>query len=116
MAAQQQAQQQAQDPMIQMQMQELQLKAKELALKEKKMLADVAATMDKQELEEQKVSGHLQLEAMRVGAQVKESQAKSQFQQEQAGIKLGADVAKNKAQAAFQAMQVLKDTENNAND
>jgi hypothetical protein len=101
--AQQQAQQQAQDPIIQMQQQELQIKMQELALKEKKLQADTAAATDKQDLEEQKVQGHLELEALRVGAQIKESQAKAQYEQERAGLQLGIDIAKSKAQEGLQA-------------
>jgi hypothetical protein len=99
-AAQAMAQQQAQDPVVQMQMQELQLKAQELQLKEKKIMTDAAAAADKQRLEEEKVKGQLQLESLRVGAQIRESQAKQQFEQERAGLELGADIAKNKAQMA----------------
>jgi hypothetical protein len=102
-AAQMQAQQQAQDPVVQMQMQELELKKQELELKKQKMVADVAAAADKQELREQEVSGKLELEALRTGAQIKESQAKQQFEQERAGIQMGADIAKNKAQMDLQA-------------
>ena len=102
-AAQMQAQQMAQDPIVQMQQQELQLKAQELQLKEKKITADAAAAADKQELEEQKVKGHLELEAMRVGAQIRESQAKSQFEQERAGVQMGIDIAKSKSQTELQA-------------
>jgi hypothetical protein len=132
MAAQQQAQQQAQDPVIQMQQQELQIKMqevqikqqeaqmkmqleqakmqmaqKELELKAQSMMIDAAATSDKQKLEEQKISGQLQLDGMRIGAQIKESQAKQQFNEEQTGVKLGSDIAKNKAQNALQAAQLL---------
>lgn len=114
MAAQQQAQQQQQDPVIQMQQaelqikqQEVQIKAKQLELEAQKFAANAASTVDKQKLEEQKVSGQLQLEAMRVGAQIKESQAKQQFNEEQTGVKLGSDIAKNKAQNALQAAQIL---------
>jgi hypothetical protein len=103
-AAQQQAMQQAQDPVVQMQMQELQLKAKEIELKEKKILVDAAIASDKQELEEQKVSGNLELEALRVGAQINESKNKAQFEQERDGIKLGVDIAKSKAQQLQQAI------------
>jgi hypothetical protein len=103
-AAQMQAMQQQQDPVVQMQMQELQLKAKELDLKEKKILVDATIAADKQELEEQKVSGNLELEALRVGAQINESKQKSQFEQERDGIKLGVDIAKSKAQQLQQAM------------
>ena len=102
-AAQMQAQQQAQDPVVQMQMQELELKKQELELKKQKMVADVAAAADKQELREQEVSGKLELDALKVGAQIKESQAKTQFEQERAGIQMGADIAKNKAQMDLQA-------------
>jgi hypothetical protein len=102
-AAQQQAQQQAQDPVVQMQMQELQLKAEELKLKDKKITLDAAAAADKQQLEEQKVSGRLELDSLKVGAQIKESQAKAEFEQEKTGVQMGADIAKNKAQMALQA-------------
>ena len=102
-AAQMQAQQQAQDPVVQMQLQELQIKQGELELKKQKLMMDAAAASDKQELEEQKVSGQLQLESMRVGAQIKESQAKQQFEQERAGIQMGAEIAKNQKQMDLQA-------------
>ena len=102
-AAQMQAQQMAQDPIVQMQQQELQLKAQELQLKEKKIASDAAAAADKQDLEEQKVKGHLELEAMRVGAQIRESQTKSQYEQERAGVQLGIDIAKSKKQMDLQA-------------
>jgi len=109
-AAQQQAQQQAQDPVVQMQMQELQIRAKEVEIKEKTMMANAAAASDKQQLEEQKVSGQLQIDAMRVGAQIKDSQAKQQFEQERAGVQMGADIAKNKAQSALQAAQIASNS------
>ena len=114
-AAQMQAQQQAQDPVVQMQMQELQLKVQELELKKQKLVSDVAAAADKQELEEQKVSGHLELESLKVGAQIKESQAKTQFEQERAGIQMGADIAKNKAQMDLQARTTALQNSSNQN-
>ena len=103
-AAQKQAMQQQQDPVVQMQQQELQLRAKEVELKEKKILVDAAIAADKQELEEQKVSGNLELEALRVGAQINESKNKAQFDQERAGVELGIDIAKSKAQERQQAI------------
>jgi hypothetical protein len=103
-AAQMQAMQQQQDPVVQMQQQELQIKAKEVELKEKKILIDAAIAADKQELEEQKVSGKLELDALRVGAQINESKNKAEFEQERAGVQLGVDIAKSKAQQLQQAM------------
>jgi hypothetical protein len=97
-AAQMQAQQQMQDPVMQLQMQELQLKGQELELKKQKIMMDAAAKADAQALKEQEVSGKLELEALRTGAQIKESEFKQQFEQERAGIQLGVDVAKSKEQ------------------
>jgi hypothetical protein len=102
-AAQMQAQQQAQDPVLQLQMQELELKKQELQLKAQKLSLDAAAATDKQELEEQKVKGNLELDALRVGAQINESKNKQQFEQERTGIQMGADIAKSKAQMDLQA-------------
>ena len=102
-AAQAQAQQQAQDPVLQMQMQELQLRGQELELKKQKIMMDAAAKADEQALKEQEVKGKLELDALRTGAQIKESQAKQQFDQERAGVQMGADIAKSKAQMDLQA-------------
>jgi hypothetical protein len=102
-AAQAQAQQQMQDPIMQLQMQELQLKQQELELKKQKIMMDAAAKADEQALKEQEIKGKLELEALRTGAQIKESQAKQQFEQERAGIQMGADIAKSKAQLGVQA-------------
>jgi hypothetical protein len=102
-AAQAQAQQQMQDPVMQLQMQELQLKQQELELKKQKIMMDAAAKADAQALKEQEVQGKLELDALRTGAQIKESQAKSQFEQERAGVQMGVDIAKSKAQTDLQA-------------
>lgn len=102
-AAQMQAQQQAQDPVLQLQMQELQIKQGELELKKQKMMIDAAIASDKQSLEEEKVKGNLELDSLKVGAQINESKNKQQFEQERAGVQMGADIAKSKAQMGMQA-------------
>jgi hypothetical protein len=102
-AAQMQAQQQMKDPVLQLQMQELQLKQQELELKKQKMMVDASAKADELQLREQEVNGRLELDALKVGAQIKESQAKAQFEQERAGFQLGSDIAKSKAQMDLQA-------------
>jgi hypothetical protein len=102
-AAQMQAQQQAQDPVLQIQMQELQIKQGELELKKQKMMMDAAAKADAQELKEQEVMGRLELDSLKVGAQINESKSKAQFEQERDGIKMGADIAKSKAEMDLQA-------------
>ena len=102
-AAQAQAQQQMQDPVIQMQQQELQIRAQEVQLKAQKIATDAAAAADKLELDKEKVKGQLELESLRVGAQINESKAKQQFEQERAGVQLGAEIAKNQKQMDLQA-------------
>ncbi len=102
-AAQMQAQQQMQDPLVQMQQMELQIRQQELELKKQKIMMDAAAKADEQALKEQEVSGKLELDALRTGAQIKESEFKQQFEQERAGLQMGADIAKSKAQMALQA-------------
>ena len=106
-AAQQQAQQQAQDPVVQMQMQELQIKQGELALKERKLQVDAAAKADELELKKQELDGKLELEGFKAGQQAQQAEKRLQGEQEREGVRMGADIAKNKAQAALQAAQIL---------
>jgi len=98
-AAQQQAQQQAQDPVVQMQMQELQIKQGELALKERKLQVDAAAKADELELKKQELDGKLELEGFKAGQQAQQAEKRLQGEQEREGVRMGADIAKNKAQA-----------------
>lgn len=63
-AAQAQAQQQAQDPIIQMQQQELQLKGQEVQIKGKKVDADIAIAQQKLQIEAQKSGVNPQQQAM----------------------------------------------------
>ena len=114
-AAQMQAQKQAQDPMVQMQMQELQLRQQELQLKQQdlqikaqKVMMDATAASDKIDLEQQKVSGQLQLESMKVGSQIQKDKAQLAAQQMREGVKMGIDVAKTMAQQRQQKERPTK--------
>jgi hypothetical protein len=104
-AAQQQAQQQMQDPLVQLQMQEMQIKQKEVEIKEKKMAGDAATKADELELRKEEVKGRLQLDAMKVGAQIEENKAKMVAQNEAEGVRLGIDLARSKEQHDFQRRQ-----------
>jgi hypothetical protein len=105
MAAQQQAQQQMQDPVVQMQMQELQLRAKELELKEKQMQIEAAAKTEELDLRKQELDGRQQLDAMKVGANIKHQQASLEAKQTAEGVRLGIETAKAKEQADIQRKQ-----------
>jgi hypothetical protein len=104
-AAQQQAQQQAQDPIIQMQQQELQIKMQELKLKEQKQQIDAAAKADQLKIEEARIAAQKEIAAMQVGATAAAAKDKLQKQQLLEGTKIGADIAKHKAQMAMQMAQ-----------
>ena len=95
-----QAQQQMQDPVIQMQQQELMLRQKELELKAQKMALDASAIADKQELEQERVKGDLELRAMKTQADIERDKALLIAQQEREGVKLGIEIAKKQATQA----------------
>ena len=74
-AAMQQAQQQAQDPLIQMQQQELQIKQADVNRKAKKDAMDAAAKADEIRLREQEIEGRQQLEGARLGVDIQKHKA-----------------------------------------
>ena len=102
-AQQQQAQQTAQDPIVQMQMQELEIKKGELELKKQKLMLDAVAQHDKIEIEEKRVDVQTQIAGMQVGAKMAADEAKLSAQQQEAGVKMGADIAKTIADAVRQS-------------
>ena len=99
MAAQQQAQQQAQDPVVQMQQQELQIRAQEAQTKAAKVQGDLQIAQQRLALDAQKAEADQELAGLKVGAQIKDSQAKLDAQQEREGVRMGIDIAKAQHQA-----------------
>lgn len=128
-AAQQQAQQQAQDPLVQMQQQELQIKQGELQLKTqeaqqkfqieqarleleaKRLAADAANKADQNNLKREAIQAEMQLEGTKIGAKIKADQERQTFDQEHAGLKLGAQISKEKRDQALSAMQAVDKSE-----
>jgi hypothetical protein len=108
--AQQQAQQQAaqqkmQDPIVQMQMQELQLKQQDLQLKQQKQAMDAAAKADQLEIEKSRIEAQKEIAAMQVGATAAAAKDKLNKQTEADGVRMGIDIAKHRAQMAVQQAQ-----------
>ena len=101
-AQQQQAQQQMQDPLVQMQMQELQLKQGELQLKQQKQQIEAAAKADQIRVEESRIAATKEIAAMQVAATAAAARDKLNKQTELEGARLGADIAKHKAQMSHQ--------------
>jgi hypothetical protein len=99
-AAQQQAQQVAQDPLVQMQQAELQLKAKELELKEKKFMVEAAEKNDRLDIEKERIAAQKEIAGLQVGAKVATDKANLSAKQQEAGLRLGVEIARETAQMA----------------
>ena len=99
-AAQQQAMQTAQDPLVQMQQQELALKAQELQLKAQKLQIDATAQADRLDLEKDRIEAQKEVAGMQVGAKVAKDKADLEARQEEAGVRMGIDIAKSQAEMA----------------
>jgi hypothetical protein len=107
-AKQQQAQQQMQDPVVQMQMQELQLKGQELQLKAQKQQIEAAEKADRIRVEEARIEAQKEIAAMQVAATAASNKDKARRQQETDGLRIGADIAKHKAQMASHAQRAAQ--------
>jgi hypothetical protein len=104
-AQQQQAQQTAQDPLVQMQQQELQLKAKEVEIKEKKLAMDAAAEADRIELEKQRLESQERIAGVQAGARAAAEKARLDGELELKGVELGSAIAKQKFDMEHQGKQ-----------
>ena len=92
------AQQAAQDPIVQMQMKELQLKAQEIDIKQKKMQMDAAAKADQIEIERARINAQKEIAGMQVGAKIKAEKETLDAKQKLEGMKLGHQIGNAKAQ------------------
>lgn len=86
---QQQAQQQAQDPLVQMQQAELQLKAQELQLKQEKTKADIAAEQVRLQMEQLRIESAERIAGAQIGAKAAESKQNLDAKQMAEGAKIG---------------------------
>ena len=100
MVAQQQAQQNAQDPVLQIQMQELQLKQQEvqikqqeLQLKTEKVRSDSAAKAEELAIRKSQIEMTAELESIKMGAKAASEQRESDARQQIEGIRIGSEMA-----------------------
>jgi len=98
----QQAAQQAQDPLVQMQMKELQIKEAEVQRKAMKDKVEAAAKADDIRIKEQEMNERMQLESLKVGAQISKDKDAARRSEALEGLKIGVDIAKQRAQMATQ--------------
>jgi hypothetical protein len=90
-----QNQQMMQDPIVQMQMQELQIKQGELDLKKQKLIMDAAEKQDRIELEEQRIAAQKEIAGLQVGAKIATDKNNLDAKQEEAGLRLGVEIARD---------------------
>ena len=100
-AQQQQNQQMAQDPIVQMQQQELQIKQQELELKKQKMAIDAAEKNDRIELEQMRIESQEEIAGLQIGAKLAASKSQMEAKQEAEGLRMGIEIARE----AFQSEQ-----------
>ena len=104
-AQQQQAQQAAQDPIVQMQQQELMLKQKEVEIKERKLAMDAAAEADRIELEKARIEAQERIAGVQAGAKAAAEKARLDGELEVKGIELGSQIAKDRMEMSHKDRQ-----------
>ncbi len=95
-AAQKQAQQVAQDPLVQMQQQELMLKQKEVKIKEKKLAMDAAAEADRIEVEKARIEAQERIAGLQAGVKAASEKARLDGEMEIKGVEIGSKIAKDR--------------------
>lgn len=107
-AQQQQNQQMAQDPVIQMQMQELEIKKQELALKAQKLAVEAAEKNDRIDIERERIGAQKEIAGLQVGAKIATDKANLSAKQQEAGLRLGVEIARDQTNRAQPEAPVSK--------
>jgi hypothetical protein len=94
-AQQQQNQQMAQDPIVQMQMQELEIKKGELELKKQKLMIDAAEKNDRIELEQMRIESQEEIAGLQAGVKLATSKGDLDAKQEAEGLRIGMEVVRD---------------------
>jgi hypothetical protein len=92
--AQQQAQEQAQDPLIQMQQQELAIKQQEVQIKAQKSQADIELDKARLILDKEKIDSQERIEGAKLGAKAMLDKEQLEATQHARGVELGLDLLK----------------------
>jgi hypothetical protein len=101
-AQQQQNQQMAQDPLVQMQQQELQIKQGELELKKQKLMVDAGEKNDRLELEQKRIESQEEIAGLQIGAKLAMSKGDLDAKQEAEGLRISMDVIRDQMNMAQQ--------------
>jgi hypothetical protein len=106
-AQQQQNQQAMQDPIVQMQMQELEIKKGELELKKQKLQVDAAEKNDRLELEQNRIEAQKEIAGLQVGAKIATAKNDLDAKQEAEGLRIGMDIAREQMSMAQQQKEAM---------
>ena len=93
-AAQKQAQQAAQDPIVQMQQKEIEIKQQDVQLKQQKMAIDAAAKADQLDIERERIAAQERIAGLQVGVKVATSQRELSARQQSEGMRMGIETGK----------------------
>jgi len=104
-AAQQQAQEQAKDPLVQMQMKELEIKEKDVAIKEQKAQMDAQAKQAQIGNEATRIANQKEIDFARIQAETSKQANTNMHQRNMENTRLQMDAAKTAAQIAAQRNQ-----------
>ena len=97
-AAQQQAQQVAQDPLVQMKQAELALKAEDVNIKKQKLMVDALAKVDQLKIEKERIDAQKEIAGLQVGSKSAKDRAELESRMKLEGVKVGAQIARDTAQ------------------
>jgi hypothetical protein len=112
-AEQQKNQQMQQDPIVQMQMQELEIKKGELELKKQKMQIDAAEKNDRIELENRRIESQEEIAGLQVGAKMATDKANLSAKEQMEGLRIGVEVAREQFQAVKTPVSPTQQPEEN---
>ena len=96
----QQAQQAAQDPVIQMQQQELQLAQKELELKSQKLMTEAAEKADRLQIERDRITSQERIAGLNASIKVMTDDKNRTAEQEMEGVRMGMEMAREMTKEA----------------
>ena len=69
------------------------------------MMTDAAAKADELELKQERLQAEMQLKGTELGLKTRESQAKFQADNEREGLRIGADIARTRAEQALRVKE-----------
>jgi phenylalanyl-tRNA synthetase beta subunit len=96
-----------QDPIVQMQQQELAIKQGELDLKKQQFAVTAAEKTEKLEIERERIEAQMEIAGLNAGIKVEGEKRKMEAQQELEGLKIGTQISKEQAQMQQNMIQSL---------